>query len=294
MRTGFVLAAALLLAPAPIPGQEPPGSPEDPNEAPRQSNIEERIQVLEEPWRVGDVKTYSLIFDFAPFGRQTVRLDRVLDEGGEKILEFSQMLHLDLRALGQEGSLYNFGTIRYARGKMFRRYRFEEVLKSWSGYATYEPSGKMRERTVTLDREGDQAALSIQIGKGQARPLPLAPMDDLDRRLMIDLEIIGHWERLFLFDTWALGEEKKIPMVVPSDPVVYDYHLPVKDFRPIAPSVKEVTVKVAALENASVFSIEIPAFRCVIPELGYTIWVTARGGVIKFDNGKGLTGILER
>ena len=111
---------------------------------------------------------------------------------------------------------------------------------------------------------------------------------------MIDLEIIGHWERLFLFDTWALGEEKKIPMMVPSDPVIYDYHLPVKDFRPIAPSVKEVTVKVAALEKASVFSIEIPAFRCVIPELGYTVWVTARGGVIKFDNGKGLTGILER
>src|SRR5262249_15196831 len=90
-------------------------TPDDPNQAPEASGVEERIQVLEEPWKVGDVKTYSLIFDYAPFGRQTIRLDRILEQNGEKILEFSQMLHLDLRALGQEGSLYNFGTIRYAR-----------------------------------------------------------------------------------------------------------------------------------------------------------------------------------
>ena len=214
---------------------------DDPNQAQR-SDIEERIQVLEEPWKVGDVKTYSLIFDYAPFGRQTVRLDRVLDEGGEKLLEFSQMLHLDLRALGQEGSLYNFGTIRYARGKMFRRYRFEEILKSWSGYATYEPSGKMRERTVTLDRAGDTAALSIQAGKTKddADPRTLPPLDGIEKSVMIDLEIIGHWERLFLFETWVLGDEKKIPMMIPSQPIVYDYHIPVKDFRPIDPTVRRI------------------------------------------------------
>ncbi|HEY3176705.1 MAG TPA: hypothetical protein VGK94_13200 [Candidatus Polarisedimenticolia bacterium] len=288
MNVPMLVLQALLLSP-----QEASAPPSDPNEAQR-TNIEERIQVLEEPWKVGDVKTYSLIFDYAPFGRQMIRLDRVLDEDGGKVLEFSQMLHLDLRALGQEGSLYNFGTIRYAHGKMFRRYRFEEILKSWSGYSTYEPSGKMRERTVTLDRSGDQAALSIQLGNEDAEPRPVPPMDGLERSVMIDLEIIGHWERLFLFDTWALGEEKKIPMMAPSEPVVYDYHLPVKDFRPITPAVREVTLKVAALEKASIFSIEIEAFRCVLPELGYTVWVTARGGVIKFDNGKGLTGVLER
>lgn len=265
-------------------------------EQPQRSDVEERIQVLEEPWKVGDVKTYSLIFDYAPFGRQTVRLDRILDEGGEKLLEFSQMLHLDLRALGQEGSLYNFGTVRYARGKMFRRYRFEEILKSWSGYATYEPAGKMRERTVTLDRAGDTAALSIQTGKAKddADSRPLLPLDGIEKSVMIDLEIIGHWERLFLFDTWMLGDEKKIPMMIPSQPVVYDYHVPVKDFRPIDPAIREVTLKVSAMEQVSVFSVDIPAFRCLIPEIGYTVWVTARGGVIKFDNGKGLTGILER
>jgi len=98
----------------------------DPNQGePTRIEGEERIQVLEEPWKVGDLKTYSLIFDYAPFGRQTIRLDRIVEESGERILEFSQMLHLDLRALGQEGSLYNFGDIRYARGKMFRRYHFD-------------------------------------------------------------------------------------------------------------------------------------------------------------------------
>ena len=288
----------LLLLPSLLnaPRQEAPPQPPADSEKPQRSDVEERIQVLEEPWKVGDLKTYSLIFDYAPFGRQTVRLDRILDEGGEKLLEFSQMLHLDLRALGQEGSLYNFGTVRYARGKMFRRYRFEEILKSWSGYATYEPTGRMRERTVTLDRAGDSAAISIQAGrtKAEAEPMPLPPLDGIEKSVMIDLEIIGHWERLFLFDTWVLGDEKKIPMMIPSQPIVYDYHLPVNDFRPIEPAIREVTLKVAAIESVSVFSVEIPAFRCLIPEIGYTVWVTARGGVIKFDNGKGLTGILER
>ncbi|HZI93164.1 MAG TPA: hypothetical protein VFE84_02895 [Patescibacteria group bacterium] len=267
------------------------------NAEPQRSNVEERIQVLEEPWKVGDVKTYSLIFDYAPFGRQTIRLDRVTEENGEKVLEFSQMLHLDLRALGQEGSLYNFGTVRYARGKMFRHYKFEEVLKSWAGYTTYEPAGRMRDRTVDIDRGRDGAAVTIRNGKDDPAPrgVPVTVTPDgLDHSVLVDLEIIGHWERLFLFDTWALGEEKDIPMMVPSEPVVYDYHLPVKDFRPISPSLKVARLKVEALENVSVFSVDIPAFRCSIPEIGYTIWVTARGGVIKFDNGKGLTGVLER
>ena len=287
----LLVLPAMLAAPRqePVPPAAAPAQPQ-------RSDVEERIQVLEEPWKVGDVKTYSLIFDYAPFGRQTVRLDRILDEGGEKLLEFSQMLHLDLRALGQEGSLYNFGTIRYARGKMFRKYKFDEILKSWSGYATYEPTGKMRERTVTLDRAGDTAALSIQAGgaKEEPEPHPLPALDGIEKSVMIDLEIIGHWERLFLFETWMIGDEKRIPMMIPSQPIVYDYHLPVKDFRPIDPSIREVTLKVVAMEPVSVFSVDIPAFRCVIPEIGYTVWVTARGGVIKFDNGKGLTGILER
>lgn len=286
-----ILAAGLALSGAAAARQDS-GVPTE--GAPRQTEIEERIQVLEEPWKVGDLKTYSLIFDYAPFGRQTIRLDRVVEEDGEKILEFSQMLHLDLRALGQEGSLYNFGSVRYARGKMFRRYRFEEVLKSWAGYSTYEPSGRMRERTVTLDRAGDEAALSIRSGRQEPEIQPLPAMEGLGRSTMIDLEIIGHWERLFLFDTWAVGETKTIPMMIPSDPVVYDYHVSVEDFRPIRPRIRNVELKVEAVENVSVFSLDIPAFRCVIPELGYTVWVTARGGVIKFTNGRGLSGVLER
>ena len=290
MRTAALLLAIGAMAPL------PPAAAQEGVE-PQRSNIEERIQVLEEPWKVGDVKTYSLIFDYAPFGRQTIRLDRVIEENGEKVLEFSQMLHLDLRALGQEGSLYNFGTVRYARGKMFRHYRFEEVLKSWAGYTTYEPTGRMRERTVDIDRGHDGAAVTIRNGKDDPAPrdVPLTvTADGLDHSVLVDLEIIGHWERLFLFDTWALGEEKEIPMMIPSEPVVYDYHLPVKDFRPISPTLMTATLKVEALENVSVFSVDIPAFRCAIPKIGYTIWVTARGGVIKFDNGKGLTGVLER
>jgi len=284
--------AVVLLCVAPAAAQE-----QDPNDRPLEQTrgrIEERIQVLEEPWKVGDLKTYSLIFDYAPFGRQTLRLDRVLEEGGEKILEFSQMLHLDLRALGQEGSLYNFGTVRYARGKLFRSYNFDEILKSWAGYSTYEPRDKMRERVVDIERTGDSASVSIRSGDAAPKSVPVPPMEGIDTSVMIDLEVIGHWERLFLFDTWALGEEKKIPMMVPSEPVVYDYHLPVKDFRPIDPRIDVVTLKVEELEDVSVFSVDIPAFRCVLPELGYTIWVTRRGGVIKFDNGKGLSGILER
>ncbi len=276
-------AAWILVAAAWAAPQEPAVDP----------HIQERIQVLEEPWKVGDVKTYSLIFDHAPFGRQTVRLDRVVEENGEKILEFSQMLHLDLRALGQEGSLYNFGSVRYARGKMFRRYHFDEMLKSWTGYETYEPRGKMRERGVTLERSGEAAALTVRDGKKEAPARPLQ-LEGLDRSVLVDLEILGHWERLFLFDTWSVGDEKKVPMIVPSQPVLYDYHLPVKDFRPIEPRVTEVTLHVGPLENVSVFSVDIGAFRCTIPDLDLSLWVTPRGGVIKFDNGKGLVGILER
>jgi len=293
----FLAPAVIVLASAlPAVGQEARQDPpaQDPNDAPLKRNMEERIQVLEEPWKVGDVKTYSLIFDYAPFGRQTIRLDHLVEEDGESVLEFSQMLHLDLRALGQEGSLYNFGNIRYARGKMFRHYHFDEVLKSWSGYSTYEPKSKMRERIVTLDRNGQGASLSVKTGDAEPTPRPLPPMEGLDSSILVDLEIIGHWERIFQFDTWALGQQKTIPMMVPAEPVAYDYHIPVKEFRPIAPRIEYVTLRVEAVENVSVFSVDIQAFRCVIPELGYTIWVTARGGVIKFDNGKGLTGILER
>jgi hypothetical protein len=110
----------------------------------------------------------------------------------------------------------------------------------------------------------------------------------------VDLEIMGHWERLFLFDTWAVGDSKKVPMVVPSEPVVYDYHLQVNEFRPIVPRVREVTLEVGPMENVSVFSVDIAAFRCTLPELGLVLWVTPRGGVIKFDTGRGLVGILER
>jgi len=281
------LAVCALLIFGPVSAQE------DPNQAARMEG-EERIQVLEEPWKVGDVKTYSLIFDYAPFGRQTIRLDRIVEEGGERILEFTQMLQLDLRALGQEGSIYNFGNIRYARGKMFRRYHFDEVLRSWAGYSTYEPRDRMRERVVTIERSGDRAAIAVGAAGDPASMRPLKDVGDIGNSVLVDLEIMGHWERLFLFDTWARGEEKTIPMMVPSDPVIYDYHLPVKQFRPIAPRVKDVVLQVGALEKVSVFSIEIEAFRCTIPELDYTVWVTPRGGVIKFDNGKGMTGVLER
>lgn len=303
MKAGRALAMALAAALAPadvllaLPQATPPATrqqaPEG-EEPPLRRDLEERIEVLEEPWKVGDVKTYSLIFDYAPLGRQTIRLDRVVDEGGERILEFSQTLHLDLRALGQEGSLYSFGNVRYARGKMFRRYRFDEVLKEWAGYATYEPRGKMRERAVTIERAGNQAAYTVQTGDRPAEPRPLSSLEGLDSSVLVDLEVIGHWERLFLFDTWAVGEQKSVPMMIPSDPVVYDYHVPVKDFRPISPAVRRAALRVEAVEPVSVFSIDIEAFRCVLPDLGYTIWVTQRGGVIKFDNGKGLTGILER
>ncbi|HKY32847.1 MAG TPA: hypothetical protein VJV23_09945 [Candidatus Polarisedimenticolia bacterium] len=281
-------AAAALLAAAGWAG-----AVDEPEPEAVRPGVEERIQVMEEPWKVGDVKTYSLIFDHAPFGRQTVRLDRIVEEGGERILEFSQMLHLDLRALGQEGSLYNFGTVRYARGKMFRRYQFDEMLRSWTGYSTYEPRNKARERAVTLERSGDRAAVSVKQGKDPAEPRPLE-LEGLERSVLVDLEIIGHWERIFLFDTWAVGEEKIVPMMVPSEPVAYDYHIPVKDFRPIEPQIRPVTLKVEEVEDVSVFSLDIQAFRCVLPELGVTVWVTRRGGVIRFDNGKGLTGILER
>ncbi len=292
-RAAAVALAALLLASGrSLARQEAPQA--DPNDGAIRSGGEERIQVLEEPWKVGDVKTYSLVFDYAPLGRQTIRLDRVSEEEGDKVLEFSQMLHLDLRALGQEGQLYNFGSVRYAQGKLFRRYSFSEVLKSWAGYSTYEPRGKMREREVTLAREGDHASLAVKVDASRDEPEARPVLDHLGSSVLVDLEIVGHWERLFLFDTWTLGEEKTIPMVVPSEPVVYDFHIPVKDFRPINPTLKDVTLKVEALEDVSVFSIPIQAFRCSFPQLGYTIWVTARGGVIRFDNGKGLTGMLER
>lgn len=284
------LIPLLLAAPS---AQTPP----DPNDEAVRSPREEVIQVLEEPWKVGDLKTYSLIFDHAPFGRQTIRLDRIHDASGERVLEFSQTLHLDLRALGQEGALNTFGNVRYARGKIFRRYRLDEVLQSWSGYSTYEPATGMRERSVELAQASSGATLAIGMDGKPAESVPLrdalAP-DGPHAGVLVDLEVIGHWERIFLYDTWVPGEEKRIQVLVPSEPVVYDYHLPVKEFRPIAPQVREVALRVGPLEPVSVFSVEIQAFRCTLPELGYTLWVTPRGGVIRFENGRGLTGILER
>ena len=59
-------------------------------------------------------------------------------------------------------------------------------------------------------------------------------------------------------------------------------------------SLRDVRKSYGNLEVIHGVSIDIEAFRCTIPELGYTVWVTARGGVIKFDTGRGLSGLLER
>ena len=48
-----------------------------------------------------------------------------------------------------------------------------------------------------------------------------------------------------------------------------------------------------ARESIDLFGARLEAFRCRIEPAGMTLWVSTHGGVLRFDDGKGLSGALE-
>ena len=48
-----------------------------------------------------------------------------------------------------------------------------------------------------------------------------------------------------------------------------------------------------AKEEIDLFGARLQAFRCRVEPTGMTLWLSPHGGVLRFDDGKGLTGALE-
>jgi hypothetical protein len=247
------------------------------------------IRVVEEPWKVGEVRSYTLLFDQVPFGRETVRLLELEGSRAERRLRFSQTLALDLRALGQRGFLTLASTTRYSRGRVAESYHLESLLKDRGSYSTY-PTAHDPERRTVLDLELPAARMTWEAA-GETRDVALPSTAGA---MLVEPLSMVHWERLFLGDTWKVGETRTIDVLFPAGPARFDYHL--RPFRPTPPTPerKSVGLTVEARETIEVFSVPIPSFRCVIPELGIRLWVSSDGGILKYEDGRGLVIFLER
>lgn len=278
----ILLAAVLAAPPEAPPSQEP-----SPSSAPPPAIS---VQVLEEAWRVGDEKTYTLLFDRAPFGRHAMRLValRDLPEGGREAI-FRQRITLDLRALGQEGSLEHSGTIVY--GGASGPYRYREGVLRENGYATYRKGSDYRS---VVEVELDPASGTYRVearGSSEAGDRPLPPAAG---SILLDLLALGHWERVFAArPVWSLGEIVPQSLLVPSPSPRFDYHLPVREPRTVFPTRVAADVTVEARETLDLFGAQVEAFRCRIVPPGLTLWVSPLGGVLRFQDGRGLAGALE-
>lgn len=249
------------------------------------------IRVTEEPWKIGEIRTYTLLLDQAPFGRETIRLDDIQGKGEGRSLRFAQTLALDLRAIGQEGALLSYSTIRYERGRIARAYRTENLVRERSGYSTYQKAGARDQRQlVSLDLATHPPRMTLSGGEIDVE-IPLPPAEGA---AVVDPLSMGHWERLFLGDAWRLGESRAVDLLLPAGLFRFDYHLTTGALSAPVPKRIRATVRVEAKEMVEVFSVPIPAFRCRIPELGYTLWVTESGGILRFEDGRGLVVCLER
>ena len=214
LRYATLLAAILAAAAAPPPATDPPSDP-----------TEITVQVLDDAWRVGDEKTYTLLFDRAPFGRHAMSLVELRDlPGGGREAIFAQRITLDLRALGQQGMLQQTGTLVYRRDAS-GPYRYQEVVVAEGGYETYRRRGTFRSGiAVDLDPEARSYDVSTLGGKdADAAPLPAAT-----GAILLDLLALGHWERVFSQHRhWPLGGTVKVRLLVPTAAPRFDYHLPV-------------------------------------------------------------------
>jgi hypothetical protein len=278
----LLLATAASQAPPPPP---PPPASEDPLRGP-----DITVRVLDEIWRIGDEKAYTLTFDRAPLGRQAMRLvaRRKSEDGGREV-EFLQRITLDLRALGKPGALEHSGTIVYGIVDA-GPYRYQESIRREHGYSTYRDED---DYTATLAVEIDPRAGTYRaapIGaSSEAREFPAAA-----GAVLADLLALGHWERAFQArETWRVGETVGIPLLASAPLPHLDFHLPFDAPRPVAPVVLPAQVRVEARETTDLFGVPAESFRCRVDPPGVTLWVSSLGGVLKFDTGRGLAGALE-
>jgi hypothetical protein len=249
------------------------------------------VEVLEDAWQVGDEKTYTLMFDRAPLGTQAMRLvalRRLPDDDREAV--FQQRISLDLRALGQEGSLEHSGTIRYLLSGP-GPYRYREGILEENAYGTYR-KGKSYRRLLEVELDpvaGTYRTTERGAGDGKEGTLPGSA-----RTLLLDLMVLGHWERVFEARArWPVGQSLPQPVVIPTPLPRLDFHLEVDGPRPVTPRATTLQITVEAKEEIDLFGARLQAFRCRIEPTGMTLWVSPHGGVLRFDDGRGLTGALE-
>ncbi len=264
--------------------------------APQQNTLQNTppelvIEVLADAWAVGDEKTYTLMFDRAPLGSQAMKLVALRRlPGDEREAVFQQRISLDLRALGQQGSLEHSGTIRYLLSGP-GPYRYREGILRENGYGTYRKArGYRRLLEVELDPvAGTYRAVERGARDGQEGTLPGSA-----RTLLLDLLVLGHWERVFETRArWPVGESLPQPVVIPTSLPRLDFHLAVDGPRPVTPRATTLQVTVEAKEEIDLFGARLQAFRCRVEPTGMTLWLSPHGGVLRFDDGKGLTGTLE-
>ncbi len=278
-RVFFALGGILALAGA-VTAQEP---------VPLRPEIQ--VEVLEDAWSIGDEKTYTLLFDRAPLGRQALRLValRRLPGGAEEAV-FRQRITLDLRALGQTGTLEHSGTVRY-RGRNAGPYHYREGLLTKNGYATYR---KQRDYENLVEVQLDPEAGTYRIGTPGTEEVTEAALPASARAILVDLLVLGHWERVFESrSSWPLGESLPQSLLIPSPLPRFDFHLPVTGPRAVSPVVAETRITVEAREPIEIFGAQVDTFRCRIEPTGLVLWVSPHGGVLRFDDGKGLSGSLE-
>ncbi len=236
------------------------------------------------------MRTYTLRFDQAPFGRESIRLVRARGQGPLRSLSFSQTLTLDLRALGQEGFLTLHASMEYERGKAARSYRVESVLRKGSEYLTYPKSPGPGEQTVLSIDFSPPSSRMVWEAEGERREIPVSVPREA---ALVDPLSLVTWERLFLGETWKIGETRALELLLPEGPVRFDYHL--EPFQREAPEPKVIRASLTVLDREAVeiFSVPVPSFRCRIPELGLTLWVSGSGGVLRYEDGRGLVALLE-
>jgi hypothetical protein len=280
---GTVCALILALIPGPGFTESVPAGPEP-------AAGSDFIRVTEEPWKLGEVRSYTLLFDRAPFGREAIRLLSLEGDRRDRRLVFGQTLTLDLRALGQEGFLTLRSTLEYERAKFAREYRVESERRRRSEYSTYPKTLPRGDRTTLSLLLGGPSPRMSWDGGGGVLERTLPPLEGA--QLADPLSMVT-WERLFLGDAWKVGETRTLDLFLPDAPRRYDYHLPPQGEGPPTPQRMRVSVSVERRETLDLFSVPFPAFRCKVSELGLTLWVTASGGILKVDDGRGLVASLE-
>ena len=92
---------------------------------------------------------------------------------------------------------------------------------------------------------------------------------------------------------WPATSATPLPLLVPTDPPRFDFHLPVLAPRDVRPALLSARLTIEALERIDLFGARVEAFRCRLDPLGMTLWVSPNGGILRFTDGRGLVGTLE-